>query len=68
MNIVSDIVTIFNSKTIDYKLGCAGVKLLVKLEFWVQKNFGSKKVLGPKKVGIQKTFESAKCLLQKVES
>ena len=31
------------------KLGCAGVKLLVKLKFWVQKNFGSKKILGPKK-------------------
>ena len=36
------------------KLGCAGVKLLVQLEFWVQKTFGSKKLLGPEKLWVGK--------------
>ena len=57
--------TIQKTKKTYYKLVCAGVKLLVKLGFWVQKKFGSKKILGPKKFWVQKNFGSKKVLGQK---
>ena len=44
------------------KLGCAGVKILVKLEFWAKKNLGPKKFWVKNNFGFKNNFWFKKIL------